>query len=148
MKENVEQVVTSLKHKIKQSNTHVEIVCPNGLSIYSFPGSFVQIYSNLIINSIIHGFHDWDGDRNIFIDIELQGETLVIDYQDTGKGIPNDVKKRMFDPFVTSKRGAGGSGLGMHIIYNIIKQLLKGNIECIDQQEGVHFKIEIPYITS
>jgi len=145
---NVNQVITSLEHKVKQSNCQIRINCPSDLAIYSFPGSFVQIYSNLILNSLIHGFDQWEGKRHIFIDIQKNKNTLHIDYQDTGKGIPNDVKKRMFDPFVTSKRGAGGSGLGMHIIYNIIKQLLKGNIQCIDQQEGVHFKIEIPYITS
>ncbi|WP_160064500.1 ATP-binding protein [Psychromonas sp. L1A2] len=145
VKENVEQVVTSLKHKIKQSNTRVEIVCPNDLSIYSFPGSFVQIYSNLIINSIIHGFHDWDGDRNIFIDIELQGETLVIDYQDTGRGVSEDVSDRIFDPFVTSKKGSGGSGLGTHIVYNIVSQLFKGDIEYIAEAKGAHFIMKMPY---
>ena len=145
VKENVEQVVTSLKHKIKQSNTHVEIVCPNDLSIYSFPGSFVQIYSNLIINSIIHGFHDWDGDRHIFIDIELQGETLVINYQDTGRGVSEDVSDRIFDPFVTSKKGSGGSGLGTHIVYNIVSQLFKGDIEYIAEAKGAHFVMKMPY---
>jgi len=145
LKENVEQVVTSLKHKIKQSKTTVEIVCPNDLSIYSFPGSFVQIYSNLIINSIIHGFHEWSGDRHIFIDIELQSSTLVIDYRDTGKGVSDDVADRIFDPFVTSKKGAGGSGLGTHIVYNIVSQLFKGDIEYAIETKGAHFIMKIPY---
>lgn len=145
LKENVEQVVTSLKHKIKQSKATVNIVCPNDLSIYSFPGSFVQIYSNLIINSIIHGFHEWSGERNIFIDIELHGETLVIDYQDTGKGVSEDVSDRIFDPFVTSKKGAGGSGLGTHIVYNIVSQLFKGDIEYVIETKGAHFIMKIPY---
>jgi PAS domain S-box-containing protein len=146
IKENVEQVVTSLKHKIKQSRSTVSITCPENLSIYSFPGSFVQIYSNLIINSIIHGFHEWDGERNIFINIELQDKTLIIDYRDTGKGIPDDMTERIFDPFVTSKRGSGGSGLGTHIIYNIINQLFKGDIEyVIDDEIGAHFIMKIPY---
>ena len=145
VKENVEQVVTSLKHKIKQSNANVEITCPNDLSIYSFPGSFVQIYSNLIINSIIHGFHEWSGDRNIFIDIKLQDETLIIDYRDTGKGVSEDVSDRIFDPFVTSKKGSGGSGLGTHIVYNIISQLFKGDIEYVAEAKGAHFIMKMPY---
>ena len=145
LKENIEQVVTSLKHKIKQSKTTVNIVCPNDLSIYSFPGSFVQIYSNLIINSIIHGFHEWSGERNIFIDIELHGDTLVIDYRDTGKGVSEDVSDRIFDPFVTSKKGAGGSGLGTHIVYNIVSQLFKGDIQYVIETKGAHFIMKIPY---
>lgn len=145
LKENVEQVVTSLKHKVKQSRTTIYIACPDDLSIYSFPGSFVQIYSNLIINSIIHGFDNWDGERSIFINIELQHETLVVDYRDTGKGIPDDMAERIFDPFVTSKRGSGGSGLGTHIVYNIVSQLFKGDIQYAKSEEGTHFIMKIPY---
>jgi len=145
LKENIEQVVTSLKHKIKQSRTTISISCPEELSIYSFPGCFVQIYSNLIINSIIHGFNQWEGKREIYIKIELQNETLVIDYRDTGKGIPEDLTDRIFDPFVTSKPGAGGSGLGTHIIYNIVNQLFKGDIKYVTEEEGARFIMKIPY---
>jgi len=145
LKENVEQVITSLKHKIKQSKSSVEVSCPDDLSIYSFPGSFVQIYSNLIINSIIHGFYQWPGERKIMIKIELQGTTLNIDYQDTGKGVANDLTERIFDPFVTSRREGGGSGLGTHIVYNIVSQLFKGEITYIAETEGAHFVMKIPY---
>jgi len=148
LKENIEQVVTSLKHKIKQSRTSIFITCPEDLSIYSFPGSFVQIYSNLIINSIIHGFSQWPGKREIFINIELQDETLVIDYRDTGKGIPENMAERIFDPFVTSKRGSGGSGLGTHIIYNIVNQLFKGDIKYVAEETGTRFIMKIPYRAS
>jgi PAS domain S-box-containing protein len=145
LEENVHQVVTSLKHKLKQSRCKIFIDCPEDLSIYSFPGSFAQIYSNLIINSIIHGFEGWEGKREIYIDIELQDQTLTINYRDTGKGIPDDIAKRIFDPFVTSKRGSGGSGLGTHIVYNIVNQLFKGDIQHILGKSGTHFKLRIPY---
>lgn len=145
LKENVEQVITSLKHKIKQSRCSVTVNCPEDLAIYSFPGSFVQIYSNLILNSILHGFQDWEGTREIFIDIELQDETLLINYRDTGKGIPSEIAEKIFDPFVTSKRGSGGSGLGTHIVYNIVCQLFKGDIQFIQEEDGAHFEMKIPY---
>ena len=145
IKENIEQVVTSLKHKIKQSKTTVTVTCPEQLFIYSFPGSFVQIYSNLIINSIMHGFHEWDGDHHIFINIALHGETLIIDYRDTGKGIPDDMADKIFDPFVTTQKGSGGSGLGTHIVYNIVSQLFKGDIQYVAATEGAHFIMKIPY---
>lgn len=145
LEENVHQVVTSLKHKLKQSRCNVFIDCPENLSIYSFPGSFVQIYSNLILNSLIHGFDDWDGKREIYIDIQLHENILNIDYRDTGKGIPDDIAERIFDPFVTSKRGSGGSGLGTHIVYNIVNQLFKGDIQYVLGETGAHFKMAIPY---
>lgn len=148
LKENIEQVVTSLKHKVKQTRSIIAIQCPEDLAIYSFPGSFIQIYSNLLINSMTHGFESWDGKRNIFIDIQLQGDSLVIDYRDTGKGIPDDMVDRIFDPFVTSKRGSGGSGLGTHIVYNIVSQLFKGDIQYQREEVGAHFIMKIPYRAS
>lgn len=146
--ENVNQVITSLRHKLKQTRCKVHVTCPEDLAIYSFPGSFVQIYSNLILNSLIHGFEDWEGKRDIYIELQLQGKILHINYQDTGKGIPEDIIDRIFDPFVTSKRGSGGSGLGTHIIYNIVKQLFKGDIQYITGEEGARFQIQIPYRAS
>ena len=146
LEENVKQVITSLKHKLKQARCNIFVDCPEELSIYSFPGSFVQIYSNLIINSLLHGFEDWEGKREIYINIYLQNDMLHIDYRDTGKGIPEDIAARIFDPFVTSKRGSGGSGLGTHIVYNIVNQLFKGDIQyVISDEPGAHFTIGIPY---
>ena len=146
LEENINQVITSLKHKLKQARCNVFVDCPKGLSMYSFPGSFIQIYSNLILNSLIHGFEDWEGKREIYINIRLQDDTLHIGYRDTGKGIPNDIANRIFDPFVTSKRGSGGSGLGTHIVYNIVNQLFKGDIQYVlDDEQGAHFTIALPY---
>jgi len=145
LEENVHQVVSSLKYNLKQAHCNVFIDCPEDLFIYSFPGSFVQIYSNLILNSLIHGFDDWAGKREIYIDIELQGQSLNINYRDTGKGIPDDIAERIFEPFVTSKRGSGGCGLGANIVYNIVNQLLKGDIQYVLTDEGAYFKIVIPY---
>ena len=145
--ENLNQVITSFKHKLKKTQCQVHVDCPEDLSIYSFPGSFVQIYSNLILNSLIHGFENWEGKCEIYIEITQHDKKLYIDYQDTGKGIPENIAKHIFEPFVTSKRGSGGSGLGTHIIYNIVKQLFKGDIQYIAQGQGAHFKIQIPYTT-
>ncbi|AGH82423.1 sensor histidine kinase [Psychromonas sp. CNPT3] len=147
LSENIEQVVLSLKHKIKQKQSNIYIECPDDLSIFSVPGSFIQIYANLIINSLEHGFDDWQADRNIYIDISLKANRLHIDYRDTGQGIPAEIAQRVFDPFVTTKRGSGGSGLGTHIIYNIVTQLLHGDIQLLESEQGVHFHISMPHQT-
>ena len=147
LSDNINQVITSFKHKLKQNHCQVNVSCPKDLDIYSFPGSFSQIYSNLILNSLIHGFENWSGKCEIYIDITLKHDHLYIDYRDTGKGIPEAIIDRIFDPFVTSKRGTGGSGLGTHIIYNIVNQLLKGDIQYIHEKGGAHFKISLPYTT-
>lgn len=143
--DNLHQVVVSLGHKLKKSQCEVDIQCDPKLSIFSFPGSFTQIYSNLILNSINHGFDNWDKPKKITIKVEQQGEELFIDYSDNGRGIPPEILPRIFDPFVTSKRGQGGSGLGTHIIYNLVVQLLKGRISCASEPgQGAQFHIRLP----
>lgn len=143
--DNLHQVVVSLGHKLKKAQCEVDIQCDPKLSIFSFPGSFTQIYSNLILNSINHGFENWDKPKKITIKVEQQGEELMIDYSDNGRGIPPDILPRIFDPFVTSKRGHGGSGLGTHIIYNLVVQLLRGRIHCASEPDsGAQFHIRLP----
>ncbi|WP_432468852.1 ATP-binding protein [Agarivorans sp. Z349TD_8] len=146
LNENVNQVITSLGHKIRRSGCTIKVDCPSDLELYSFPGSFTQIYSNLILNSIKHGFEEWDGEKQINIHIYREGEQLHLDYQDTGRGVESSIVNRIFDPFVTSKRGQGGSGLGTHIVYNLVVQLLKGHISFDSKEnEGVKFFIRLPY---
>ena len=110
------------------------------------PGELIQIYTNLIQNSVIHAFDEWEGEKKIILDVHLKDpKTLVIDYRDTGKGIPPNIVEKIFDPFVTTKRGSGGSGLGTHIIYNLIVQLMKGTIVCESTVgEGARFLITVP----
>ncbi|HEH9412378.1 TPA: PAS domain S-box protein [Aeromonas salmonicida] len=143
--DNLHQVVVSLGHKLKKAQCEVDIQCDPKLSIFSFPGSFTQIYSNLILNSINHGFDNWDKPKKITIKVEQEGEELLINYSDNGRGIPPEILPRIFDPFVTSKRGQGGSGLGTHIIYNLVVQLLKGRISCASEPgNGAQFHIRLP----
>ena len=143
--DNLHQVVVSLGHKLKKSQTEIVIDCDPKLRITSYPGSFAQIYSNLILNSIRHGFEDWDQPKRIDITVTTQDNDLVIDYRDNGRGIDPAILPRIFDPFVTSKRGQGGSGLGTHIIYNLVVQLMKGRISCHSEPgQGARFKIRMP----
>ena len=145
---HLQQVVTTLRHKLERAQCKVDINCDKNLKICSYPGSFTQIYSNLIINSIVHGFSDWDGERNVSIDIEQENEQLIIDYRDTGRGVDTAIAERIFEPFVTSKRGQGGSGLGTHIMFNLVVHLLKGKIDLeTHPEQGTHFILKIPLQT-
>lgn len=145
--DNLHQVVVSLGHKLKKCQAEVDIQCDPKLTIDSYPGSFVQIYSNLILNSVKHGFEDWDKPKKIGIRIEKQGDELLIDYLDTGRGIDPKILPRIFEPFVTTKRGQGGSGLGTHIVYNLVVQLMKGRIVCCSEPgQGAQFNIRLPLI--
>ena len=100
--------------------------------------------TNLIVNSIEHGLSDCvQGEINIIVN--LANEQLSIIVEDTGCGIPDDIKNKVFDPFFTTKRGSGGTGLGLNIVYNIVKQKLKGEISLENNQpQGTRFIIKFP----
>jgi signal transduction histidine kinase len=101
--------------------------CPEGLMLDSYPGAIMQIMTNLIMNSLIHGFAD-GLPGEIFVSVEAAGDNVVLAYRDTGVGMDQEQKERIYDPFYTTTRGSGGTGLGMNIVYNLVTQTLKGSI--------------------
>jgi len=118
------------------------MVCPGELSLTSYPGAFAQIITNLVINSMSHGF-DKEGGK-ISITVSIEDQEIIIEYTDDGKGIGPDIMPRIFDPFYTTDHAAG-TGLGLHIVYNLVTQKLEGTISCeSEEEEGVRFEIRIP----
>jgi signal transduction histidine kinase len=96
------------------------------------------------MNSLTHAFLP-DTVGHINIAAHIIGGTLHLTYSDDGEGIDSDIIERIFDPFVTTKRGQGGSGLGTHIIYNLVTQGLGGRIQCISAKgQGCRFEITLP----
>ena len=145
LKEYISNILLSLQPELKQTKIAVEVVCPDDLTLNSYPGDFSQIFTNLIMNSIAHGFNQGADPGNIRIVVERDRDDVVIRYTDDGSGIPGNVIPRVFDPFFTTNRQAGRSGLGMHIIYNIVTQKLKGSISCeAPSSKGVLFVIRVP----
>ena len=145
--EYLQEILLSMAPRLKKSAPQVDIVCPEGLMLNSYPGAFYQILSNLIQNSLIHGFAEQPNGK-IWIAVTENDSSIMIDYQDNGAGIPDSIRSKVFDPFFTTRRNLGCSGLGLHIAYNLCAQLLQGRICCLasgeDQTGGARFRIEIP----
>lgn len=144
--EFLHEVMTSLTPEFRKTAIRQEISGPTGLEMQSIPSALSQIVINFVMNSLKHGFTDLQADGLMSLNYELIGGGRVrITYRDTGKGIPEEILPRIFDPFFTTKRGEGGSGLGLHIVYNIVTQQLKGSIKCESAVgQGTAFIIEIP----
>ncbi len=139
LKEYLDSIVINLKPTLKMSSNSIEIICSETLRIESNPGVFYQIFSNLIMNSLIHGFENKDH-GHIIIEAQLKGNDLSISYKDDGKGMSKENLSKVFDPFFTTKRGSGGSGLGTHIIFNLVTQKLHGTISALSHEgEGMTF---------
>ncbi len=144
IRSNLEDTVNSLRPKYRRTDHSIIINCPDDLEIESFPGAFSQITTNLIINSMIHGFEN-QVRGTILINIEKTTDNLVYTFRDNGKGMDEITMNKLFDPFYTTKRNRGGMGLGMHVVYNLITQTLQGRIEFKSELGvGTEFIITIP----
>ena len=144
IKEYMDSVLVSLQPRLKRTSHRVVTDIPDNLVVESSPGAISQIVTNLVMNSLIHGFEERENGQ---IDIRIQeaGSRVTLDYYDNGKGVPAHIKPVIFDPFVTTARSKGGSGLGTHILYNLVTQVLGGSVKLMDDvATGVHFHIEFP----
>ena len=143
-KEYLGEVIRSLHPKIKNTSHHINLDCPEELTLNLPAGAISQIFTNLIMNSLIHGF---DGLENGIIDIIIKDDDnhVVIDFKDNGNGVSEQQLEKLFDPFFTTKRDQGGSGLGTHITFNLVKQTLSGDIDVSSSPgNGLHYHISFP----
>ncbi len=144
LKQYLQEIIKSLHPELKKKPCLIEIDCPDDLMITTYPGTISQIFSNLIMNSLKHGFKNRDSGK-ISIVSYREADDIIIKYRDNGQGIPEELSGKIFEPFYTTARSEGGTGLGLHIVYNIITQKLRGNISVeTTPEEGLSFHMEFP----
>jgi signal transduction histidine kinase len=141
----LEDIFKTLHPRIKNTEYSVVQKIPAGLVIDSRPGAVSQLITNLFMNSLSHGF---EGRTKGVIEIQvfdLDDDYLEIIFSDDGNGMSTEIINSVFEPFYTTKRNAGGSGLGLYIVYNLVTQVLGGTIDIDSKQgEGTTFIIKIP----
>ncbi len=144
--EYLQEIIYTLKPNLKRYQVAVLLECEESISLESFPGAFSQIFTNLIMNSLNHAFEP-QAQGSIRINVKDTEDYIHIVYEDDGAGMTEEVCKKIFDPFFTTKRGNGGTGLGMHIIYNLIFHKLQGSIEVTSTLgNGSSFHMQLPKI--
>lgn len=138
------EVLLSLRPQLKKSSVKVELLIDPELEIESYPGVLAQIVTNLVMNSLIHAFEARQP-GTITIDGKVDDDRFDLSFADDGVGMADDVRQHVFDPFFTTRRGDGGSGLGLHIVYNQVTQTLGGTIGCSSAPgQGTRFTIRFP----
>lgn len=143
--EYIKEILLSLSSQYSKSGVSVSVVERDDFPVRSHPGWFSQIFTNLIMNSLIHGFEDGQG-GDISIEVTKLDGILRVEYRDSGKGISEEQKRQIFDPFYTTNRDGGGTGLGMSVIWDIVTESLEGTIDCQSEVgKGVCFSIDIPF---
>ncbi len=145
VKQLIEETLMSLRPRLKKVAHTIHVECNESLNVVSKAGPINQILINLIMNSLIHAFEGVENGQIDIIAALTDDKKLKIIYKDNGSGIPPTIKKRIFDPFVTTKRGQGGSGLGMHLVFNLVTQALDGSIKLESEPDkGVEFTLSFP----
>ncbi len=145
LSEATDQIIASLRPVLKRSPITLSVDVPEGLIIDGYPGSYGQILTNLFLNAANHAFADGRAGA-ISISARPRGaDDVEIIFADNGAGMTPDVQRQAFDPFFTTRRNEGGTGLGLHIVYNLVTQQLGGRM-MLDSRlgQGTTFRIIIP----
>jgi len=144
LKEYLEECLIPLRPELKHTQQRVEVRGDDSFTLNSYPGPISQIVTNLVMNSLIHAYSPEDEGLMVF-EFRAQGDRIILSYRDDGRGIDPENLDKIFDPFFTTRRGQGGTGLGLHLVYNLATQKLKGQIRCESQVGiGTTFTIELP----
>jgi PAS domain S-box-containing protein len=144
LKEYLQEISMSLTPTLRKTPHRIEVECPDDIAMNSYPGALSQVITNLVMNALIHAF-DEDMKGLMRVTAVRNGDQVHISFSDDGKGIPAENLPKIFDPFFTTKRGAGGSGLGLNIVFNMVTRKLLGRVTCSSVEgQGTLFKIEIP----
>lgn len=141
--QHIYDVVNTVKVLFKYKKYHIHVEVDKDFNLITYPSAWNQIITNFLMNSHIHGFEDSQEGEISLVFTHSDGYLTLV-YCDNGKGIPEDFKKRIFDPFVTTKRGQGGSGLGLNIVFNLVNAKLGGTITSLDTEQGVKFEVSVP----
>ena len=145
LREATDQIIASLRPALKKASIGLSVEVPESLLIDGYPGSYGQILTNLFLNAANHAFADG---RSGVITISAKprgNDDVEIIFADNGAGMTPDVQRQAFDPFFTTRRDEGGTGLGLHIVYNLVTQQLGGRM-MLDSRpgQGTTFRIIIP----
>ncbi|WP_395402901.1 GAF domain-containing protein [Pseudoduganella sp. UC29_106] len=144
LRKYLDEVLLSLQPKLKGKPIEVSVECPSDINMESFPGAVSQIVTNMVVNSLVHGFEEGQSGK-IRIAGRLEGDHVVFDYSDDGVGMDPATLQQLFDPFFTTKRGSGGSGLGAHILYNLVTGPLGGTVKVVSSPGmGLHYHLRFP----
>jgi signal transduction histidine kinase len=145
LSEATDQIIASLRPVLKKAAVTLSVDVPEGLVIDGYPGSYGQILTNLFLNAANHAFPNGRS-GTISISARPRGsDDVEIIFADNGAGMTPDVQRQAFDPFFTTRRNEGGTGLGLHIVYNLVTQQLGGRM-MLDSRlgQGTTFRIIMP----
>ena len=139
-------IIRSITPGLKDKSIEINLLTQGDWVISTWPGAWWQLLSSLVENSLLHGFLDKSsGEITVSAELDIENTHLQFIYRDNGHGMTAEQLDKIYDPFYTTARCRGGTGLGMHIVYNLVVQKLGGSIKCQSEPgQGVVFMIDVP----
>jgi signal transduction histidine kinase len=145
LREATEQMMVSLRPALKHSLVWLSVDVPEEISLKSYPGPYGQVLTNLVLNALTHAFPDKRAGTLRLSARKLGTDQVEIEFADDGVGMSEEVQRRAFEPFFTTRRNRGGTGLGLHIVYNLVTRRLGGSLRLESQPgHGTVFRIRLP----
>jgi PAS domain S-box-containing protein len=142
----INEVVDLLRATLRDKGYRIELDIADAIRMDSYPGAIEQIISSLVNNSVLHGFAGRDHGR-MRLRASADEDEVVLTFSDDGLGMTEEVLGHVFDPFFTTRLGTGGSGLGMHVCYNLVTRLLGGSVEVSSVLgQGAEFTFVLPRV--
>jgi signal transduction histidine kinase len=147
LSQSTEQIVSSLMPGLKRSQITLETDIPEGIVMDSYPGHYGQVLTNLFVNAVGHGLEEVESGKIRIEARSLSPEQVEILFVDNGMGMTEEIKRQAFDPFFTTRRAQGGTGLGLHIVYTLVTRRLGGQIDLASEPgKGATFRITLPTV--
>ena len=147
LREATDQIIASLRPVLRRAPIAMTLDVPEGLVIDGYPGSYGQILTNLFLNAVNHAFGDGRSGTISIVAKPRGYDDVEIIFSDNGAGMTPDVQRQAFDPFFTTRRNEGGTGLGLHIVYNLVTQQLGGRMMLESRLgQGTTFRIIMPRV--
>ncbi len=142
-----EQVIASVRLRLLKSQSSLAIDMPSDIKMDSYPGAYGQVLTNLIFNAVTHGFADRPGGHILIKARRLGLDQVEITFADDGSGIAEQVQRHVFDPFFTTRRAQGNTGLGLYIVHNLVTQQLGGKITLVSAPgKGTTLRMTLPLL--
>jgi signal transduction histidine kinase len=145
MDEWARELLTSLRPVLRRAGQEVELTCPPGLLVDTYPGALAQVLTNLVMNALTHAFAPGTTGRLTLAIDKASADMVRIVFADDGRGIAPENLGKVFDPFFTTARNRGSTGLGLHIAFNLVTGPLEGKIDVASRPgEGTRFVLMLP----
>jgi signal transduction histidine kinase len=145
--EATEQIVASLLPALKRSQISLTVEITEEIMMDSYPGPYGQVLTNLVLNALVHAFPERRAGSMYLSAKRVTPDQVELHFADDGIGMSDDVQRRAFEPFFTTRRSRGGTGLGLHIVYNLVTHRLGGRLRLESAPgRGTSFRIRLPLV--